>query len=66
MDVAVVLSPGGNQLAEISGGAAITVTPEIPFKMAQRWDEIWNHSGSIVSVLNTVPIALKAVRKNKT
>ena len=34
MAVAVVLSDAGNQVDEISGGAAITVTPVIPFRMA--------------------------------
>ena len=35
MAVAVVLSEVGNQVEEMSGGAAITVTPLIPFKIAQ-------------------------------
>ena len=34
MEVAVVLSFGGNHLLEMRGGAAIMVTPEIPLKMA--------------------------------
>lgn len=37
MLVAVVLSCGGNHAAEMAGGAAITVTPARPFKMAQMW-----------------------------
>ena len=35
MLVAVVLSSGGNQWLEMRGGAAMIVTPEIPFSMAQ-------------------------------
>lgn len=35
MLVAVVLSSGGNQWLEMRGGAAMMVTPEIPFRMAQ-------------------------------
>ena len=43
MAVAVVLSEGGNQAEEISGGAAIIVTPLIPFRMAQAWQLfIWS------------------------
>ena len=38
MLVAVVLSSGGNQWLEIRGGAAMMVTPEIPFRMAQAWE----------------------------
>ena len=37
MAVAVVLSEGGNQAEEIKGGAAIIVTPLIPFRIAQMW-----------------------------
>jgi hypothetical protein len=37
MLVAVVRSCGGNQAAEMAGGAAITVTPDSPLRMAQRW-----------------------------
>lgn len=37
MLVAVVLSWGGNQAAEMAGGAAMTVTPDKPFKIAQMW-----------------------------
>ena len=37
IEVAVVLSLGGNHLLEMSGGAAMIVTPEIPLKMAQMW-----------------------------
>ena len=33
--VAVVLSSGGNQWLEMRGGAAMIVTPEIPFRIAQ-------------------------------
>ena len=40
MAVAVVLSEGGNQAEDISGGAAIIVTPLIPFRMAQAW-QLW-------------------------
>ena len=35
MAVAVVLSSGGNQRLEITGGAAMMVTPDIPFRMEQ-------------------------------
>ena len=35
--MAVVLSEGGNQAEEMSGGAAIIVTPLIPFRIAQAW-----------------------------
>jgi hypothetical protein len=35
MQVAVVRSEGGNQAAEIAGGAAITVTPDNPLRIAQ-------------------------------
>ena len=35
MLVAVVLSSGGNQWLEMRGGAAMMVTPEIPFRIAQ-------------------------------
>jgi len=34
--VAVVLSDAGNHAEEMSGGAAIMVTPEMPFRIAQR------------------------------
>ena len=34
IEVAVVLSLGGNHLLEMRGGAAMIVTPEIPLKMA--------------------------------
>jgi hypothetical protein len=37
MLVAVVRSCGGNHAAEMAGGAAITVTPDSPLRMAQRW-----------------------------
>ena len=33
--VAVVLSFGGNQTAEMAGGALMTVAPAIPFNIAQ-------------------------------
>jgi hypothetical protein len=36
MDVAVVLSPGANHAADIAGGAAMMMTPEMPFRMEQR------------------------------
>ena len=35
--MAVVLSDAGNQVEDMIGGAAITVTPLIPFRMAQAW-----------------------------
>ena len=37
MAVAVVLSEVGNQVEEMRGGAAMTVTPLIPFRIAQAW-----------------------------
>ena len=37
MQVAVVLSEGGNQTEEMAAGADIMTTPEKPFKMAQTW-----------------------------
>ena len=46
MAVAVVLSEAGNQVEEMRGGAAMTVTPLIPFRIAQTWQlkkrAIWN------------------------
>ena len=35
MAVAVVLSEAGNHVEEMSGGAAITVTPVMPLRMEQ-------------------------------
>ena len=35
--VAVVLSEGGNHAEEMRGGAAIIVTPLIPFRIAHAW-----------------------------
>ena len=35
--MAVVLSEAGNHVEEIRGGAAITVTPLIPLRMAPTW-----------------------------
>ena len=35
--VAVVRSWGGNQAAEMAGGAAMTVMPDNPFRIAQMW-----------------------------
>ena len=35
MAVEVVLSSGGNQRLEMRGGAAMMVTPEIPFRIEQ-------------------------------
>ena len=35
--VAVVLTEGGNHAEEMSGGAAIIVTPLIPFRIAHAW-----------------------------
>ena len=37
MQVAVVLSEGGNQTEEMAAGADIMTTPEKPFKMAHTW-----------------------------
>ena len=37
MAVEVVLSSGGNQRLEMRGGAAMMVTPEIPFRIEQMW-----------------------------
>ena len=39
--VAVVLSPGGNQAEETAEGAEKTTIPAIPFRIAQRWHNLW-------------------------
>ena len=51
MQVAVVLSDGGNQAAEIAGGAAMTVTPAMPFKIAQMWLITVNVKSSVDTAL---------------
>ena len=45
--MAVVLSEAGNHVEEIRGGAAITVTPLIPLRMAPTWalGEEWKEYG---------------------
>ena len=52
MAVAVVLSDAGNQVDEISGGAAITVTPVIPFRMAHTW-QLWKGSQIVTKHFRT-------------
>ncbi len=44
--VAVVLSFGGNQTAEMAGGALMTVAPAIPFNIAQIWAKTRNTYGN--------------------
>jgi len=51
MQVAVVRSEGGNQAAEIAGGAAITVTPDNPLRIAQMWLITVNVKSSVERVL---------------
>ena len=53
MQVAVVRSCGGNQAAEMAGGAAITVTPLSPFRMAQMWLITVNVTSSLDTALKT-------------
>ena len=53
MQVAVVRSCGGNQAAEMAGGAAITVTPLNPFRMAQMWLITVNVTSSLDTALKT-------------
>ncbi len=53
MQVAVVRSCGGNQAAEIAGGAAITVTPLSPFRMAHMWLITVNVTSSLDTALKT-------------
>ncbi len=36
-EVAVVRCEGGNQAAEMAGGADMTVTPAMPFRMEPKW-----------------------------
>jgi len=54
MQVAVVRSCGGNQAAEIAGGAAITVTPLSPFRMAHMWLITVNVTSSLDTALKNV------------
>ena len=51
MQVAVVLSEVGNHAAEMAGGAAITVTPERPLRMAQMWLITVNVTSSVERAL---------------
>ena len=40
--VAVVRSPGGNQAEDTADGAENTITPAIPFRIAQIWHNLQN------------------------
>ena len=69
MAVAVVLSLVGNQVEEIRGGAAITVTPLIPFKIAQAWQlqkrAAWTPSSEWIGYLTRKTVSL-TLSENKS
>ena len=65
MQVAVVLWCGGNQTADKAGGADMTVTPAIPFKIDPRWDKNRNVLSLVLIARNKVPKATR-LETNKT
>ena len=59
MAVAVVRCSGGNQTADIAGGAAITTAPAKPFNTEPIWAKIKNNNWSLVRALGTTDNATK-------
>jgi len=58
----VVLSEGGNQAAEMAGGADIMVTPAKPLRMAQKCADAKNHPDRVAKVLKTQPETAKEIK----
>ena len=59
MEVAVVRSVGANHTAEMAGGAAMTVTPQMPFRMEQTWLVTRKYVWLRLTERRTVPIAIR-------
>ena len=59
MEVAVVRSVGANHTAEMAGGAAMTVTPQMPFRMEQTWLVTRKYVWLRLTERRTVPTAIR-------
>ena len=59
MEVAVVRSVGENHTADMAGGAAMTVTPQMPLRMEQMWLVTRKYVLFRLTERKTVPIAIR-------